>query len=295
MSGGVDKLILLATFIADEFLQLARERGVRKWGYRYVINLLETSFALPLILFCDGLRDGRHKVEVLGVARLGLLRTRRLLRKVLGHLSGARIYRIDLCTDILGVPVHDLADMFSISRVQNIKIFRKRGAWSFYLQNSAHKTVVLYDKAKQLRATRNPAADMLGPNDQLSRIEVQLSGPAVPFRKIRHLHRYAEIDLFPDVKFRRLKSLPSTAKPLHRLATVGLQRLIQKYGLQATKKQFSPPEWEYIEKLFLQGVETELRLDISGRMKKSIEDWLEDRIRFPRPLFRPRDSSDERS
>jgi hypothetical protein len=126
---------------------------------------------------------------------------------------------------------------------------------------------------------------MLGPNDQLSRIEVQLSGPAVPFGKIRHLHRYAELDLFPDLKFRKLKSLPSTAKPLHRLASVGLQRLIRKYGLQATKKQFSPPEWKYIEDLLLQYVETEQLLDIRGRMKKSIEDWLEDRIRFPRPLF----------
>jgi hypothetical protein len=152
---------------------------------------------------------------------------------------------------------------------------------------------VLYDKAKQLRATRNPAADMLGPNDQLSRIEVQLSGPAVPFRKIRHLHRYAEIDLFPDVKFRRLTSLPSTAKPLHRLATVGLERLILKYGLQATKKQFSPPEWKYIEDLFLQRVETGQLVDIRRRMKKSIEDWLNDRIRFPRPLFRERKISDE--
>ena len=291
MSGGVDKLILLVSFIADEFLQLARERGVQKWGYRYVLNLLETSFALPIILYCDGVHDGRHKLEVLGVARLGLHRTRRLLRKVLGHLSGARIYRIDLCTDILGVPVHDLADMFSVSRVQNLMIFRKRGAWSFYLQNSAHKTVVLYDKAKQLRATRNHAADMLGPNDQLSRIEVQLSGPAVPFRKIRHIHRYAEIDLFPDVKFRRLKSLPSTAKPPHRLASVGLQRLIRRYGLQATKKQFSPPEWKYIEDLFLQRVETGQLVDIRGRMKKSIEDWLNNRLRFPRLPFKGREGS----
>ncbi len=293
MSGGVDKLILLVSFIADEFLKLARKRGVRKWNYRYVINLLETSFALPIMLYCEGLVDGRHKVEVLGVARLGLHRTRRLLRRVLGHLSEARIYRVDLCTDILGVSVHDLADMFSISRVQNLIIFRKRGAWSFYLQNSAHKTVILYDKAKQLRATRNPAADMLGPNDKLSRIEVQLSGPAVPFRKIRHIHRYAEIDLFPDVEFRRLKSLPLTAKPLQRLASVGLQQRIQEYGLQATKKQFSPPEWKYIEDLFLQRIETGQLLDIRGRMKKSIEDWLNDRIRFPRPLYRGRKVSDE--
>jgi hypothetical protein len=50
MSGGVDKLILLVSFIADEFLQLARERGIQKWGYRHVINLLETSFARPIIL-----------------------------------------------------------------------------------------------------------------------------------------------------------------------------------------------------------------------------------------------------
>jgi len=279
---GIDKLILLAPSIAHEFLDLAREQGVRKWGYRYVIDLRETPFALPVILYCEGLRDGRHKLEVVSVARLGLRRTRKVLGKVLRRLSRARIYRIDVCTDILGVAVRDLADIFSISRVQNFKIFRKRGAWSFYLQNSTHKTVLLYDKAKELRATRNPWFDMLAPDDELSRIEVQLSGPAVPFKKIRNLHRYAEIDLFPDVKFRRLKSLPSNAKPLHRLASLGLWRLIRKYGLQATKKQFSPSEWAYIDKLFLQAMEDSEVLDIRRRLNRSIEDWLNNRIRFPR-------------
>jgi len=62
----------------------------------------------------------------------------------------------------------------------------------------------------------------------------------------------------------------------------GLRRLIHKYGLHAVKKRFSPSHWAYIEKVLLRVLEGEEIPNFRLRLKRSIEDWLEDRIRFPR-------------
>jgi hypothetical protein len=212
VSGGVDKLIVLSPSIEDVFHDLARKQGVRKWGYGHVLDLRQTDHKLPIVLYCDGMSDGRHKMEVVGIARLGLRRTRKLLKKVLGHLSKARIYRIDLCVDLLGVSVWDLAAIFSVSRAQNYRIFRKRGAVSFYVQNSTNKTIVLYDKAREQLAKGNIWANMLQLGDDLTRVEVRLTGRAVPFKKIRHLHHYADINFLANVRFRRLAPLSKAYK-----------------------------------------------------------------------------------
>ena len=111
---------------------------------------------------------------------------------------------------------------------------------------------------------------------------MQLKCRGVPFKKIRHLHRYADVDLLGGLRLRKLRRLRDDGKPLHLLAAGGLRRLIRKYGLQATKKQFSPPHWAYIEKTLLRVLEGEEIPDLGLPLKRSIEDWLEDRIRFPR-------------
>ena len=64
MSGGVDKLIVLSQSIEDVFRSLARKQGIRKWGYGHVLDLRQTDRKLPIILYCDGINDGRHKIEV---------------------------------------------------------------------------------------------------------------------------------------------------------------------------------------------------------------------------------------
>ena len=141
MSGGIDKLDLLSDKIAEEFLDLAREDGSARGGYHHVLDLRRTRYKLPVILHCDGRHNGIHKVEFVGVARLGLRQTRKILKMILGHLSMARIYRIDLCTDIPGLWVWDLAEVVFVSRSQNFKIYNNRGGVTFYLKNSAHKTI----------------------------------------------------------------------------------------------------------------------------------------------------------
>ena len=236
MSRGIDKLILLSNKIEKAFLNLAREEGSARGGYKNVIDR-KTRYNLPVILHCDGRHNGIHKVEFVGIARLGFRRTRKILRMILGHLSAARIYRIDLCTDIPGLWVWDLVVVAFVSRSQNFKIYNNRGGATFYLQNSANKTIVLYDKVKQLAAEGDPLADTFRPGEYLTRIEVQLKGRGVPFKNIRHLHRYADFDLLGQLRFRRLKRLRDDAKPLHLLAAGGLRRLIHKIRTTCGQKE----------------------------------------------------------
>ena len=292
MACGIDKLVLLSDKIEKEFLDLAREQGSARGGYGRVIDLRQTRYKLPVILYCDGQHNGKHKIEVAGVARLGLRGTRQILKIILGHLSAARIYRIDLCTDISDLWVWDLAEVVLVSRSQNFKIYNNRGGVTFYLKNSAHKTILLYDKVKQFAAKGDPLADTFRPGERLTRIEVQLKGRGVPFKKIRHLHRYVDVDLLGQLHLRRLKRLRHDVKPLHLLAAGGLRRLIHKYGLHAARKRFSPSQWAYIEETLFGVLEGEEIPDLRLRLKRSIEDWLENRIRFPR--FPPTSSTDDR-
>jgi hypothetical protein len=282
MSGGIDKLILLSKTIDKTFLDLAREQGSARGGYKNVLDLHKTRYNLPVIIHCDGRHSGIHKIEVVGVSRLGLQRTRKLLKIILGHLSDARIYRIDLCADIPGLWVWDLAEAVFVSRTQNFKIYNSRRGASFYLQNSAHKTILLYDKVKQLEAKGDHLAATFRSGEYLTRIEVQLKGRGVPFREIRQIHRYADVDLLGQLNFRRLKRLRDDAKPLHLLAAGGLRHLIHKYGLHAARKRFSSSQWVYIEEKLLGVLEGEEIPDLRRRLKRSINDWLENRIRFPR-------------
>jgi hypothetical protein len=275
MSDGIDKLIVVSQGIQESFLDLAREEGSARYGYERVINLRRTRYKLPVILYCNGRYNSIHKIEIVGVAQLGLRRTRKILKMILGHLSAARIYRIDLCADIPGIWVWDLAEMILVSRSQNFRIYSNRGGASFYLQNSFDKTILLYDKAKQLAAKGEALAKPYRTGEHLTRIEVQLKGRGVPFKKIRHLDRYAEVDLLNALKFRRLRPLRNDAKPLHLLAAGGLRRLIHKYGLHAVKKRFSPSNWAYIEKTLLRVLEGEEMPNLRVRLKRSIQDWLE--------------------
>ena len=282
MSSGIDKLVVTCVEINKDFRILATMHGRPGRGYRHVIDLRQTGYQYPVQLYCYGRRNGIHKIEFVGVARLGLRRTKKILNRIVGDLSKARIFRIDLCTDIASVGVLDLAEIVSVSRTQNFRIYKTRGGASFYLQNSSTKTVLLYDKLKQLAAEGDPLADAYKPSEQLTRIEVQLKGRGVPFKKISQLHRYADVDPLGQLHFRRLRKLPANAKPLHRLAARGLRRWLHKYGLQAVKKQFSSSHWAYIEKNLFSALEGEEIPDIRLRLKCSIEDWLNDRIRFPR-------------
>ena len=104
----------------------------------------------------------------------------------------------------------------------------------------------------------------------------------LPFNNFRDLHQYAYLDLLEGVHFRKLKMLRDDTKPLHLLAAGRLRSLIYKYGLQAVKKRFSPTQWVYIEKTLFQILVGREIPDFRLELRRSIEDWLGDRILFPR-------------
>ena len=282
MASGVDKLELLTKCVRRKFLFLARRDGWWEGKFQHVIDLRKTHYELPVILFCDGVYDGRHKIRFVGVAQLGLKQTIKILKRIVFDVSSVKIYRIDVCTDVLGLWVWDLADRVLVSHVQNFTIINNRGGATFYIQNSQTKTIVLYDKIKQYAAERDPMARVFDPGDQLTRVEVRLNGNGVPFKKIRDLHRYLEIDFLENLRFLKLRMLRKGAKPLHRLAAAQLRDMLQKYGLHATKKRFSPSQWAYLEKTLFQTLEGKEIPDLQLRLRRSLNDWLENRLRFPR-------------
>ena len=240
MSRGIDKLVLLSDEIEKRLSQFSPRAGFRAGR----LSLCHRSTSDPLQLPprrallrrpAQWQAQGRSRRRCRVRARKN---TKEILRTILGHLSAARIYRIDLCTDILGLRVWDLTEVVLISRSQNFKIYNNRGGATFYLSTSTHKTILLYDKVKQLAAKCDQQADTFSPGESLTRIEVQLKDRGVPFKKIRHLHRYADVDLLGQLHFRRLKRLRDDAKPLHLLAAGGLRRLdSQNLDLHAVKKQ----------------------------------------------------------
>jgi hypothetical protein len=283
MSGGIDKLILLSDKIEEEFLTLAREKGYARGGFDHVVDLQRTQIKMPVILHCDGRYNGKHLVELVGVARLGLKQTQKLLEMVIGDISAARIFRIDFCADMPGIRVWDLAEIILVSRTQNFRIYHSRRGTSFYLQISAEKTIHLYEKVKQVAAKGNADAKLLyTAGEQVTRIEVQLKGRGVPFKEFRHLHRYLELDLFNALQFKGLRIVRNGAKPLHVLAGIGLRHLISLHGLQGAKKRFPPSRWASLEKTFFRDLEGHGVPDIGLYLERSNRDWFENRIRFPR-------------
>jgi len=135
---------------------------------------------------------------------------------------------------------------------------------------------------KYLRKQKNPLAAIFRSDDRVTRIEAQLMGSAVPFKRFLNMRRYAEINLLENVKFATLRPEPDKTKPMPFLAATGLRSLISKYGLQATSKMFPSPEWAWLERRFLKPVTAAALPDLSAKMRKSAADWLEGRIRFPR-------------
>jgi hypothetical protein len=123
---------------------------------------------------------------------------------------------------------------------------------------------------------------MLRPGEYLTRIEVQLKGAGVPYKKLRHLDRYLDIDVLASLEFRRFVPRSNPEKPLRSMAAAHLADEIEKFGLHAALKQYPSSQRAYISKLFTEEIEGNELPDIRQRMQTGIRDWLDDRITFPR-------------
>lgn len=278
----IDKLVLLCRLIKRNVETLALEDGSPGAGYERCIDLRGTKLKLPVKLFYRGHYNHINKIEVIGVAGLGLPLTQKILGTVVPDVNRLKIYRIDLCVDVLGLSPWFFVTNAQISRRQNYALYRSRGAVSYYLEFSKQRKIVFYDRLKLLRRKKNPLANIFAAEDRVTRIEFQLMGAAVPYKRFAELHRYADIKPLASLHFRKLIVVGDGRTPTKRLAAYGLRWLISKYGQQSTSRMFSPPEWAALRRVYLERMKRSEIPKIEPLMRKSIRRWLKGQLYFPR-------------
>lgn len=282
----VDKLIVLSSQISQRYRELMLRDGLPGRGYKRYLDLRKTEYRLPVKLHYSGVWDGIHKADLVDVARLGLPRTKEILREIFSNLHSLKIYRIDLCVDLLGVSPQYFLAKCRIPRRQNIALYRSGNVISFYPVFGKEKKVVIYDRLALLKKQRDPLAEMFKSTDYLTRVEVRYTGAGVPFRRFSDIYKYADFNPFDGIKFEKLQIDSITYSPKQLLTAMGLRALISELGLQVASKRFAPEKWAYLEKTFLAPMDATELPPLKRLMRKSNEDWLEGRIRFPRSATR---------
>jgi hypothetical protein len=278
----IDKLVLLCPLLKRKVVTLLLKEGVHTAGYERFVDARKTKLKLPVKLFYRGLYNHINKIELIGVAELGLPLTLKILGTIVPNVNRLKIYRIDVCVDILGLSPWFFVTNALISHRQNYALYRSRGAVSYYLQFSKQQKIVFYDRLKLLRKQKNPLASIFRAEDRLTRIEFQWMGAAVPYRCFAELHRYADVDPLANLHFRKLIVMGDGRTPTKRLAAYGLRWLISKYGQQSTSRMFPSPEWAALRKAYLERMERSTIPEIGSLMHKSTRRWLEGKILFPR-------------
>jgi hypothetical protein len=277
----IDKLVLLCPAVRRGIESLVLARGERSSSYERCLDLRDTSLALPVRLYVRGRHNGLHKAELIGVATLGLPRTTEIAKLLFQDLRQVRIYRIDLCTDLLGIPPSFFLLNAVIPRRQNYALFRSRSGTSFYLEVSRQRRTLFYDRGRLLRKKRHALAKVFG-RSQLTRAEIQMSGAAVPFRRFQDFSAYAEFDPLAGIRFMKLSIADRTRTPVKQLAAFGLRWLIRRHGQQATSRMFPSSAWSAIQKTYLRPMEASDIPAIRRSMRESTRRWLAGQILFPR-------------
>lgn len=286
-----DKLVLLCPLIRRPIETIALEHGSPTAGYERCVDLRKTSLELPVRLFLRGRYNRIHKAELIGVSHLGLPRTKEIVESIFPDLESVKMYRVDLCVDLMGHSPWFFVMNTRVPRRQNYALYRSRGAVSFYLEFSKQHKIVFYDRLRLLRKQKDPLADLYGADDQLTRIEIQFAGAAVPFKRFAEICRYGEIEPLRHVHFTKLRVETDDYTAVQRLAAYGLRWLITKYGLQPTARMFTSPEWAALKKVYLERMQESEMPRIGLLMRKSIRRWLEGRILYPRVRSRKIDKS----
>ncbi len=277
------KLVLLCKNIRRPYLGTVKLLGKRVGGYSRYIDLREGEERLPVRLYQGGIHDGINKLQFDDeIAQLGLTKTREIVNAICGPRDEVRISRIDWCLDLPGISVVDLALYCRVARSQTFALHRSRSGITFYLRRSKAFTLLFYDWVGKRRASHHPLARFYGPNDHLTRIEVQLRGRGLPFRDFDEIEDYAEMHLLLNLSFWEFGLKKKRLTVMQDLAAEGFLKRIEQYGVAGTSKLYSPQVFAGLCKKFLIPASKSPVPDLDELMQKSKRDWLEDRIRFPR-------------
>jgi hypothetical protein len=258
---------------------------LRVAAYSRYLDLRKVQTGLPVRLYTGGIHNGLHKLQFDDeVAFLGLKKTRELVRRICGDIDGIRIYRIDWCRDY-DIALLDLALYCRIARAQNCTFINSRTGPTFYLRRSKAYVLYMYDKLRELKAKGDHIAKNCILEGPWTRVEVQYRGSGVPFRNFADMERYTELDMLTDLSFWKAGRKRKGLSPTDSLASEALLIRINDFGLQAALKMFPAQERPYIVKKFLES-SGEPFPNLNSLMRKSVREWLEDVIRFPRYLER---------
>jgi hypothetical protein len=274
-----DKLFLLTPRLRRRYLRVIRQYPGHG-GYDHVSPLRGAPWKDPVRLHCFGRRNGIHKLEFVGVASLGLTQTLHLAEKFIGDSADAKIARIDWCLDV-DDPFDELVASARMARVQNCSWIHSRSGSSAYLQNSKQKVVLIYERSKFLRSRRDPWALSSGPNEDLTRIEVQFRGRGVPVRKFLDMRQYGEMNLLRNLTFLQTK-IRRKLTSVDRLTAEGIEARARQVGLQIVSKQFTAAQWASLAKRLFEPNSRSRFENLQARFMKSVREWLNDVRRFPR-------------
>jgi len=273
----IDKLELMSTSINAEIKELTLAHGQRAYRYETWIDLRETVAGLPAILFFNHRPTGIHKLVLVEVAKLGWSFTKGVVERVFPALDSVKISRIDFCADFYGVSVLSLAENLSLPGTHGFKVYKTHKGFSYYLQSSARRSVLVYDKVRSEKRLGKSNIDL-----EITRFEIQLRGKAIPLRDFRELGQYSEIDVLGPLEIRKIVATFQPSKPSLFLAAKGFRHVVSKYGMDGALKLFPSAHRAFLKRKFLgPALRTELA-SIRNELRRGTSEWLADRIRFPR-------------
>jgi hypothetical protein len=273
----IDKLELISTKINWRFESMALALGQRAFRYEKWLDLRKLTPGLHAILYFGHQPTGKHKLVLVGVAKLGWTATREIVEQVFPALDDVKIHRIDFCADFYRTSVLSLAENLCLPGTHGFKVYKSHKGSSYYLQSSPARSVLVYDKARSEKRLGKANLDI-----EITRLEVQLRGKAIPIRDFRKLSRYLEIDVLGRLEVRKITAVFQPERPNLFLAANGFQLIVSKYGLDGALKLFPSPYRAFLKSRFL-GPPLQRELSsIRDELRRGTSEWFADRIRFPR-------------
>jgi len=279
----IDKLILLTDHVENQIYKLVKSNGYPKGKYRRFLDLEKTDLELPVLLYCGGVFTGVNKIEFKGVSKLGSRRAFQCVDLICGGQDDVIIHRIDAAIDLVNVDVWQVAQSCRVKNAQSSKFYRSRHGMSSYPRVSYEHTVLIYEWVKRHLSKGDLLANShFIKNEDVTRMEVQLCGRGIPIPEFMSIHDYGSYDFLENVSFVKLVPIRKNLRPRDRLAAERLQTIVQELGVQNAAKKFSPAQWAYLRNKFFNTHSENVLPDVKSLMQKSVCDWLENRIRFPR-------------